>query len=93
MSRFNFKSTMKMLAFALMFWSIGYAQAYDRTVANNLGKTRDALLDQRSHLAAKADEIKGKMAELDKQLGIVESYIRDTDSAIRDIEDAIRRAS
>lgn len=82
-----------MLAFALMFWSIGYAQAYDRTVANNLGKTRDALLDQRSHLAVKADEIKGKMAELDKQLGIVESYIRDTDRALRDIEDAIRRAS
>ncbi len=82
-----------LLAFALLFWSIGYAQAYESYVVGNLSKTRDALLDQRSHLASKMDEIKRKMNDLDKQLTIIEGYMRDTDRAINDIDAAIRRAS
>ncbi|MCA9805409.1 MAG: hypothetical protein KC777_25740 [Cyanobacteria bacterium HKST-UBA02] len=69
----------------------GYVQAYDQTVYNNLSKTRDALIDQRSHLEEKADEIKRKMADLDRQLDMVNSYLRDTDRSLRNIEDAIRR--
>ncbi|MBK9144173.1 MAG: hypothetical protein IPM23_16890 [Candidatus Melainabacteria bacterium] len=69
----------------------GYVRAYDQTVYNNLFKTRDALIDQRTHLEEKADEIKKKMAELDRQLDVVNSYLRDTDRSLRNIEDAIKR--
>ncbi|MBZ0185440.1 MAG: hypothetical protein K8F91_04235 [Candidatus Obscuribacterales bacterium] len=75
----------------VFFYAQGYAQAYDQTVVNNLSKTRDALLDQRSHLDVKADEIKKKIDELSRQLNLVNTYLTDTDKSLRDIEDAIRR--
>lgn len=79
------------LAFALIFWSIGYANAYDSYVVKNLYKTRDALLDQRSHLLTKRDAVKSRMNELNKSLNIIDGYLRDTDKNIRDVEDAIKR--
>ena len=79
------------LAFAFIFWSIGYANAYDSNVVQNLYKTRDALVDQRNHLLTKSDQIKNRINELNKQLGVIDSYIRDTDKNIRDVEDAINR--
>lgn len=69
----------------------GYVQAYDQTVYNNLSKTRDALIDQRTHLEEKADGIKKTISELERQLDMVNSYLRDTDRSLRNIEDAIKR--
>ncbi len=72
---------------------MGYAaHAYGAEVLNNLRKTRDALLDQRSHLETNANAIKQKMDELGKRLDIVNGYLRETDNALRDVDDAIRRA-
>lgn len=79
------------LAFVLLIWSSGYACAYDSYVATNLYKTRDALLDQRSHLQQKADDITRSINQLERQLNVVRGYLRDTDRNIRDVEDAIRR--
>lgn len=75
----------------LASWGAGYVQAYDATVVNSLNKTRDALLDQRLHLQQRADAISQRVAELNRQLDLVNSYLRDTDRNLRDVEDALKR--
>jgi len=73
-------------------WSVGYVQAYSSLeVTNSLNKTRDALLDQRTHLKERADLISQKIAEYSRQLDVVNSYLRDTDRNLSDVEDALRR--
>ena len=74
-------------------WGIGYGQATfnTRDVINNLNKTRDSLLDQRQHLAERADQINQQIRNLQQQLDVVNSYLNDTDRNIRDVEDALRR--
>ncbi|MBX9692816.1 MAG: hypothetical protein K2Z81_10560 [Cyanobacteria bacterium] len=75
-------------------WTMGYvAHAYNAEVVNNLRRTRDALLDQRSHLEANASSIQQKINDLSRQLNIVNGYLRDTDNALKDVDDAIRNAS
>ena len=87
----SLKSACLWSLFALLFYSVGYANAYDSVVLRNLYKSRDALLDQKSHLQEKSDNIKKAINDLNRQLNVVESYLRDTDKNIRDIDDAIRR--
>ncbi len=83
------------LAFVIaLSWGVGYVQAQQSTyteIWNNLNKTRDSLLDQRTHLQERADRINEQIAELQRQLDIVNNYLRDTDRNIRDVEDALRR--
>ena len=81
-----------LLFVALVSFSLGNAQAYSTEVVNNLKRTRDALLDQRSHLDQNAANIKRKISEYERQLDVVNSYLRDTDNALRDVDDAIRKA-
>lgn len=68
------------------------AMAYNASIANNLNRSRDALLDQRAHLKQAANDIGGKIDALQRQLDIVNSYLRDNDRAIRDVENALRQA-
>ena len=77
---------------AVISWTLGNVHAYSTEVVSNLQRTRDALLNQRSHLESKADEIKRKIDEYNRNLAIVNGYLRETDNALKDVENAIRRA-
>lgn len=91
----NTRKALKLVAFTLIVlssWSVGYVQAYSNVeVMNSLNKTRDALLDQRTHLRQRADLIAQKIAEYNKQLDVINAYLRDTDRNLSDVEDALRR--
>lgn len=92
----NFKKAFRLLLFTLLIvgsWSMGYVHAYSSEVVNNLNRTRDSLLDQRTHLQQRADTLAGQISELSRQLDVVNSYLRDTDKNIRDIDDALRRVN
>jgi septal ring factor EnvC (AmiA/AmiB activator) len=80
-------------AVAALSFSMGYVHAYSSEIRNNLNKTRDALLDQRSHLQQRADQLTLSIQELNRQLDVVNSYLRDTDRNIRDVEDALKRVN
>ena len=77
-------------ALALVFvQSWNGALAYDPYVLNNLKKSRDALLDQRSELqraydqnAQQIDVLQQKQARLDNYLKQIEQSLRDVNRAI-----------
>ena len=78
-----------LVSLATVTWSMGYVYAYQTDVNKNLLRTRDALLDQRSHLEQSADAVGKRIDELNRQLDIINSYLRDTDKAIRDVNAAM----
>ena len=81
------------IAFAVVLSSMGagYVLAYSTQVVGNLQRTRDALLDQRTHLRSTADRIKLKINDLQKQLDVVNGYLADTERSLKDVEDALDR--
>lgn len=92
----DLRKALRHLSFALLLvatWSMGYVHAYSTDVRNNLNKTRDALLDQRTHLQERYDAISRRIAELNQQLDVINSYLKDTDRNIRDVDDALRRVN
>lgn len=92
----NGRKALQLVAFTMILlssWSVGYVQAQtnNREVTNSLNRTRDALLDQRSHLKERADLIQQKLNEYGQQMDVINSYLRDTDRNLTDVEDALRR--
>jgi len=90
LSRFRLNKLIYAVPF-LIIWIGGSATAYDNQVTNNLLRTRDALLDQKTHLQTAADQIGSKIDTLQRQLDTVNQYLNDTDKALRDVEIAIDR--
>jgi prefoldin subunit 5 len=70
-------------------WLASAAPAYDNSVINNLKRTREALLSQKSNLEGSADRLGQRIDELQRQLDSVNAYLRDTDRALRDVDQAI----
>ncbi len=58
-------------------------------VVDNLKKTRDALLDQKSQLQAKSDIVYKKMKDSQREYDLLQAAITDTDRSIKDIDDAL----
>lgn len=58
-------------------------------VVDNLKKTRDALLDQKSQLQAKADVVYRKIKDQQREFDLLQAAITDTDRSIKDIDDAL----
>ncbi len=58
-------------------------------VVDNLKKTRDALLDQKSQLQAKADVVYRKIKDQQREYDLLQAAITDTDRSIKDIDDAL----
>ncbi len=58
-------------------------------VVENLKKTRDALLDQKSQLSAKADIVYRRIKDNQREFDLLQAAINDTDRSIKDIDDAL----
>lgn len=58
-------------------------------VVDNLKKTRDALLDQKAQLSAKADVVYRKIKDSQREYDLLQAAITDTDRSIKDIDDAL----
>lgn len=58
-------------------------------VVDNLKKTRDALLDQKSQLSAKADIVYRRIKDNQREYDLLQAAITDTDRSIKDIDDAL----
>ncbi len=58
-------------------------------VVDNLKKTRDALLDQKSQLSAKADIVYRRIKDNQREFDLLQAAITDTDRSIKDIDDAL----
>lgn len=58
-------------------------------VVDNLKKTRDALLDQKAQLSAKADLVYRKIKDSQREYDLLQAAITDTDRSIKDIDDAL----
>lgn len=58
-------------------------------VVDNLKKTRDALLDQKAQLSAKADVVYRRIKDNQREYDLLQAAITDTDRSIKDIDDAL----
>jgi uncharacterized protein YoxC len=58
-------------------------------VVDNLKKTRDALLDQKAQLSAKADIVYRRIKDNQREFDLLQAAITDTDRSIKDIDDAL----
>ena len=58
-------------------------------VVGQLEKTRDALLDQKSQLSAKADIVYRRIKDNQREYDLLQAAITDTDRSIKDIDDAL----
>jgi len=65
-----------------------FAQGSD--LANNLFRSRDALITQKSELVGASDRIDKQMAELARQQDRIQNYLKDTDRALKDLDIALR---
>ena len=84
------------LALLLAIGTIGLnpsAIADTTGVWDNLNRSRDALLAQRTRLQEAADKLGQQIDYLNQQLDKVNAYLRDNDRAIRDVERALNQAA
>jgi prefoldin subunit 5 len=61
----------------------------DTGVWDNLNRSRDALLAQRTRLQDAANKLGQQIDYLNQQMDKVNAYLRDNDVAIRDVERAL----
>jgi hypothetical protein len=64
--------------------------SYDHTVYNNLQKSRDALIAQRTDLEHAHDEVEKQIDNLQTRQTRLDQYLRQVNSALRDVDDALR---
>ena len=77
------------IAVILCVGAIEGAIAYSNPVRNNMLKSRDGLLDQRSKLEQTYNALGTQIAQMQRQRTTVYSYLRDVDGAIRDVDRAL----
>jgi hypothetical protein len=64
--------------------------AYDPHVAADLQYSRDALLKQRSEIAATCDRKSAQIAQLQQDIDRLHTYLQDTDRALGSIDIALK---
>ena len=72
----------------MQVWA-GVASAYDPYVANNLKRSRDALLTQQADIQRAYNETARQVDVLQQRLSKLDAYLRQVDQALRDVNRAI----
>jgi len=69
--------------------SVGATGRYSHDVYQNLQRTRDALLGQRSELQTAKNEVLGQIDKLNQKVGRIDQYLKQVDDSLKDVDAAL----
>ncbi len=67
------------------------ASGYDPYVYDNLQRSRDALLSQKTELQRAYNDVASQVDKLQTKLTRLDSYLRQVDSSIKDVDNALAK--